>query len=156
VSLAAALAALEATGPAAALRASRWGYAAVSAGHVAGVALLFGAILPLDLRLMGAFRSQPVAPLARVLVPVATAGLALAAATGAALFAVAARDYAANPFFRVKLVLLALGVLNAVALRVAPGWRATEPGGARVAAAAAASALIWAAALAAGRLIAFV
>jgi hypothetical protein len=155
VTLQEALAALEAATPAQALRASRWSYALLSAAHVAGIGLLFGAILPLDLRLLGAWRAVPVAMLARVLVPVAGAGLALAALTGAALFATRATEYAANPFFLAKLGLAGLGALNALALRAAPIWRAPSPAGPRVAAAALASLALWSAAIVAGRLIAF-
>ena len=43
-------AALEATALSQALRASIWLYPLVNTGHVVGIALLFGAIVPLDLR----------------------------------------------------------------------------------------------------------
>ena len=56
------------------LRNSRWTYATVNASHIVGIALLFGAIVPLDLRLMGCWRSVPIQTLARILVPVAAAG----------------------------------------------------------------------------------
>ena len=65
------LTALQELAPVAALRSARWTYAAVNAGHITGIALLFGAIVPLDLRLMGCFRQVPIRTLARVLVPVA-------------------------------------------------------------------------------------
>jgi len=61
----AALAALEGTALAQALRVSRWGCAAVNAGHVLGVALLVGAIVPLNLRLLGLWRGVPREPLVR-------------------------------------------------------------------------------------------
>src|SRR3546814_3617112 len=48
--LADALAALQNLEPVAALRASRWVYPLVNTAHIAGIALLFGAIAPLDLR----------------------------------------------------------------------------------------------------------
>lgn len=41
----------------AALRASRWVYPLVNTGHILGLALLFGAIIPLDLRMLGFWRS---------------------------------------------------------------------------------------------------
>lgn len=139
------LAALEAWGPVAALRASRVAYPVVNALHITGIALLFGAILPLDLRLMGLWRGVALADLSRVLVPVAAAGFGLAVATGAMLFAVSARDYAGNPAFLAKLALVALGAANALALR-RTGWKMI--GGA-------VSALVWLAAIGAGRAIAF-
>ncbi len=117
-----ALTALQTLGPVAALRASRWVYPLVNAAHITGLALLFGAILPLDLRLLGAWREVPLAPLARVLVPVAIAGLVLAAVAGLLLFSVGAVKYAALPLFWVKLVLIAAAVTNALLLRRAPEW----------------------------------
>ena len=85
------LAALEGTTPARYLRASRWGYAAVSGAHILGIALLIGTILPLNLRLLGFWSWIPQADLLRVLVPVAATGLVLAAVTGSFLFSVSAR-----------------------------------------------------------------
>ena len=67
-------AALQASGLSETLRASVWLYPLVNTGQVVGIALLFGAIVPLDLRLLGAFRSTPLAPLVSTLVPVAIAG----------------------------------------------------------------------------------
>jgi len=67
------LTALQNLEPVAALRASRWVYPLVNAGHIAGIALLVGAILPRDLRLLGAWRSVPLDLLSRVLLPVAIA-----------------------------------------------------------------------------------
>ena len=68
------------------LRFSRWGYAAVNALHIFGIALLVGAIVPLDLRLLGLWRSVELAPLYRMLSRIAAAGLLLAIASGALLF----------------------------------------------------------------------
>lgn len=120
--------AIEGSAIASSLRVARWGYAAVNAGHIVGIALLFGAIVPLDLRLMGFWRSVAVADLARVLVPVSAAGLVLAVATGALLFSVGATDYAAVPLFRIKLLLILAAVANALLLRrlagPAPRWKA--------------------------------
>src|SRR5690606_26256279 len=99
------LAALEATAFAQYLRGARWGYAAVNGTHLLGIALLVGAIVPLDLRLLGLWRGTPVAVLARVLVPVAATGLAVAVVAGALLFSIRAREYADLGVLQVKLVL---------------------------------------------------
>lgn len=116
-------AALQASGLSETLRASVWLYPLVNTGHVVGIALLFGAIVPLDLRLIGVFRTAPLAHLANTLVPVAVAGLLLALASGALLFATRPLDYVVEPLFRTKLVLLAAAVLNALWLRFDPHWR---------------------------------
>ncbi len=111
------LAALEATGLAQALRHSVWSYPLVNAGHVLGVALLVGAIVPLDLRLLGAWRTLPLVPLWTVLTRTAAAGLALAVVCGGLLFATRATEYAASGLFQGKMALVLLATLNALALR---------------------------------------
>jgi hypothetical protein len=150
------LAALEATPAAQYLRGARWGYAAVSTAHVLGIALLVGAILPLNLRLAGLWRSVPLAALARVLVPVAAAGLALAIVAGALLFSVRAREYADLGVFQVKLVLVATGILAALALHRGFGMRLENAGRGRRCTHAIVSTTCWLGALVCGRLIAFV
>ena len=150
------LAALAGSDVATALRFSRWGYAAVNTAHVLGFALLVGSILPLDLKLMGAWPGVPRDDLVRVLVPVAATGLALAAGAGALLFAVRAVEYAALPVFRLKLALVAAGAASALALHLAHGLKLRTAGRARLAWAGAASMTCWLGALVAGRLIAFV
>jgi hypothetical protein len=146
--------ALVASAPAQWLRFSRWGYAAVNTTHVLGIALLVGAILPLDLRLLGLWRSVALESLARVLVPVAAAGLLLAITTGAFLFIARAPEYAALDLFLVKLALIATGVVHALSLHLWSGLANAAP--VRRRAAGAASLAIWIAALVCGRLLAFV
>lgn len=104
------------------LRASVWLYPLVNTGHVVGIALLFGAITPLDLRLMGVGRSIALQPLARMLVPVAIVGILLAVATGLLLFVTRPLDYVVLPLFGVKMVLVLAAIFNALALRLSPAW----------------------------------
>jgi hypothetical protein len=145
--------ALVGSAPAQWLRFSRWGYAAVNTTHVFGIALLVGAILPLDLRLLGLWRSVALEPLARVLVPVAATGLLLAMTTGAFLFITRASEYAALDLFLAKLALIATGAIHALSLHLGSGLDASR---ARLRAAGAVSLSIWLAALVCGRLLAFV
>lgn len=112
------LVALEATGLAQALRHSVWAYPLVNAAHLLGVALLLGAIIPLDLRLLGVWSSVPVVPLWRVLTRTAASGLVLAMAFGSLLFITAATEYAASGLFLYKMVVVGIATANAVALRV--------------------------------------
>ena len=108
--------ALEASTVATLLRQSRWTYPAVNALHVLGVALLVGAIVPMDLRLIGVWRADvPLAAALRLLRPVAATGAGLAIVAGALLFVVQARDYAAQPLFAVKIALVAAGLAHALA-----------------------------------------
>jgi hypothetical protein len=119
-------AALQDTGLATALRQSFWVYPLVNAGHIVGLALLFGAIVPLDLRLLGVWRQVPLAAMSRILLPVAIAGLLLAVPTGALLFSVRATEYAAMPLFGVKFALIACAIANALLLRLSLAWTVHE------------------------------
>lgn len=158
--LAESLTALQEWAPIAALRSSRWTYASVNAAHIAGLALLFGAIVPLDVRLMGAWRSVPLHALARILVPVAAAGLALAIGAGLLLFSVRATDYAGKALFLVKMALVAGGIANALLLRKAAQWEEQQTAAgvmppARLRVSGAVSILLWLSVIVCGRMLAF-
>ena len=99
-----------------ALRNSTLVYPLVNAGHILGVALLIGGIVPLDLRLLGLWRRYPVMVFVDVLRVTSAFGLGLAIVCGALLFATAAADYAGSMLFRVKIVVVLLGVSNALIL----------------------------------------
>ena len=147
------LAGIEALPPVAWLRASRWVYATVNAGHIVGLALLFGAIVPLDLRLAGFWRGVPLDALARVLRPVAATGVALVLPTGAVLFAIRAREYAALDIFALKLALIFLALVNAALLR---GPRLADASPRRLRLAGLLSIALWFAAIVAGRMLGYV
>lgn len=119
-----------------------------------GIALLVGAIVVLDLRLLGAWRSAPLTAVARPAVAVAATGLAIALPSGLALLSVQASDYAANPFLWVKFAAILVGLANIAALRLAGDWMAEGRAGRR-AVAGLLSLLAWLTALVAGRLIAY-
>jgi len=139
-----------------AFRRSRWLYAAANTAHITGIALLVGAILPLDLRFMGVWKSIPRGALVRVLVPTAAAGLALTVAAGLLLFAVRAPEYAGHPVFQVKLALITVGAGSAIATHIVHGLWLPRAGDALLAKVGALSMTCWLGALVAGRLIAFV
>jgi hypothetical protein len=152
---------LQATPLSQGLRASVWLYPLVNTGHLLGMALLFGAIVVLDLRLNGLWRTVPAAPLARVLVPVAATGLALSLATGALLFSARPTDYVHEPLFGAKLALLAVAGLNMALLHRAHGWPGgrgpwpADPLPLRWRLAGAVSALCWLGVIVLGRLIGY-
>lgn len=136
-----------------ALRESTLAYPIVNALHIIGVALLFGAIVPLDLRLAGWRRdAAAVDGLSRLLLPIAIFGFLLAATAGLLLFAADARAYAASPLFRAKMVLIATALANALALRRVD-WRQARSR--RVALAAAASLFLWLSVIVLGRMIGY-
>ena len=144
-----------------ALRASRWVYPLVNAGHILGLAMLFGAILPLDLRLLGLWPAVPLKTLSRVLLPIAIGGLTLSIITGLLLFSVSAAKYAATPLFQVKLLLIAAAVANALLLRRSVGWREAMVTGQalirkRLQLAGGLSILLWLAVILCGRFLAYI
>lgn len=150
-----AFAALAATDFATYLRHGRWSYAAVNALHILGIALLVGAVAALDLRLLGAWRTIPLAHISRPLVPVAAGGLLLAMATGLTLFAVRAPEYAALPIFAAKLALISIGTLSAIGHHLRHGRLLDRASPGALRRAGAVSLICWSGALLLGRMLAF-
>ena len=152
------LAAVGSSGVAVFLRSSEYVYPLVNAAHILGFALLVGSIAALDSRVLGFGKAIPLADAAHLLLPFTIGGLVLAVLTGAALFSVKPEEYAANPVFLTKLVLVVLAIANALSLRIRPAWRLAL-GGSAVAPglrlSAVLSMLLWVSVLVAGRLIAF-
>jgi hypothetical protein len=149
---------LAATTLAVELRRSATLYMFVNAAHILAIGLLVGAILPLDLRLAGLFGKVPVEVVAPFLSRSAGIGLVLALLTGFCLFSVRPTEYAVNPAFLAKLGLIAFGIFNALLVHAGPGWRAAMTIGIVRPAmrfSAALSAMIWIAAVVAGRWIGF-
>lgn len=156
-----ALTALQDWEPVAALRQSRWTYASVNAAHIVGLALLFGAIVPLDLRLMGWRRTVPIRAMVRTLLPLAITGLVLAVAAGLLLFSIRAVEYAGTTLFQVKMALVACALLNSLFLHRAAQWEAQQTivGDApplRLRMAGALSIGLWLSVIVCGRMLAFV
>jgi hypothetical protein len=141
------------------LRGSGTAWLLVNAAHVLGIAMLVGAILPFDLRLLGLFRQAPLAVLAPVLLRAAATGAILAILTGLWLFSGKPREYLANGAFLAKAALLALAFAN-VGLQHANRRYAEAITGNEVRptvrVVAVASILLWLAVLVAGRWIAFI
>jgi hypothetical protein len=101
-----------------------WTYAIVNLSHILGVASLFGAVVILDLRLLGVWRGTPLAALAEAAAPVAAFGFGLAAMSGIGLLATKATEYIGNPFLYLKFPAVAIGVVNALVLNFSPAWQA--------------------------------
>lgn len=141
------------------LRQNMVAYLLVNAAHILGIGLLVGAILPLDLRLMGVLRDGPLMVLAPFLVRVAATGLAVAMLTGVLLFSVKPADYAGNPAFLTKMALLLIGLVNIAFQHRGGNWRTIgdgDPTSGRQRLLAGASFITWISALVAGRWIGFV
>jgi hypothetical protein len=138
-----------------------WTYGIVNLTHILGVASFFGAVLVLDLRLLGFWRKIPLPAIARPTVPIAGAGLFIALISGAGLLATKATEYVGNPFFYIKFPAILLGLLNVAALHNLKAWKAgkirdlSSPEQRQLALAGGVSLFCWVTAIAAGRLIAY-
>lgn len=144
---------------AAALKASGTLYLFVNAAHILAIGLIVGSILPLDLRLIGLFRSFPLSALGPYLSTSAAVGVGLALVTGICLFSVRPFEYAANPALLTKLALLFFGVLNALSIHGTNRWAMAVDHGKLsllLRFQAFLSLTLWISALVAGRWIAFV
>ncbi|SMF47440.1 hypothetical protein SAMN02982989_2443 [Xaviernesmea oryzae] len=133
-------------------------YLLVNAAHILGIGMLFGAILALDLRLLGLARAMPLPATALYLSRMAGAGVVLAIVTGLCLFTVKPVEYVRNPAFLFKVGLIALGLVNVAVVHFGAGWKAMLAGekpSAALRISAAFSTLIWIAAVIAGRWIGF-
>jgi hypothetical protein len=145
---------LEATALAVALRDSVWAYPLVNAAHLLGVSLLVGAIVSLDLRLLGFWPGVSAGPAGQMLRGVAATGLLLALFAGGVLFVTRAPEYAASSFFLAKMGFVCVGGVNALVVSRVPPERLAE-GGAGGRFAAGVSLLCWIGALVLGRLVGY-
>ena len=138
-----------------------WTYGIVNLFHILGISSLFGAALVLDLRLLGAWRSVPLAAIVRPTVPIAATGLLLAATSGLCLLSTNASEYVGNPFLPIKFSAIGVGLVNVAAVRQLTAWQAatTRELSSRerrhLAVAGAVSLASWLTAIAAGRLIGY-
>lgn len=144
------------------LRASGvWTYGILNLGHIAGIGTLFGSVLLLDLRLLGIWRSVPLAMISRPTVPLSVIGFVLAVASGICMLSVNASEYYGNPFLLIKFPAIGLGLVNVLVVSFLPEWRQRaerEPDGKeriRLAIAGGISLAAWVTALAAGRMIGY-
>ena len=103
-----------------------WAYAIVNLTHILGVGSLFGAVLVLDLRLIGLWRRVPIGSIARPTVPIATAGFIVAAASGLCLISTNGTEYVGNPFLLIKFPAIFVGLVNVAVLSRLPAWRVRE------------------------------
>jgi hypothetical protein len=137
---------------------SIWAYPTVLTLHTVGLGMLVGANAVIDFRLLGFAPRLPIPsldPLYRFM----SAGFAINAVTGVMLFASDATAKARQPVFYIKLALIALALVTTAVIRRtvagAPALRGGETRpepGRRLAAL---SLLLWAGAITAGRLMAY-
>jgi len=89
-----------------------------------GIILLFGSILILDLRLLGAWRQIPLATLSQHTTRIAQIRFVLAVASGLPMLSVKTTDYIGNPFLLIKFPAIALALVNVWLVHRTIAWRA--------------------------------
>ena len=150
---------LEATPLAMAMRSSLWLYPIVEIFHIVGFAILVGAVMMFDLRLLGWSRSLPVAGLARHVLPWSAASLVLIVPADLLMFSAHPRDFVENRVFLLKLALIGLAGFNAVLFhrgvyRSVARWNTDIHAPASAQLNALASLTLWIAVICCGRLLA--
>jgi hypothetical protein len=109
---------LEASTLGTAIRDSLWLFPVIEAAHLLGLALLGGAVLVLDLRLLGVGLVQrPVAYVARQLTPWLVGAIAVLVTTGVPLFLSEAVKCFHSEAFRLKMAALALALVFTFGVR---------------------------------------
>ena len=151
---------VEATGFGRFMREALWAYPITEAVHIVGLALLFGSIAIVDLRLIGAGRRVPAAALVSYAVPWSLLGFALAATSGLMMFTAHASEFIEQPVFLLKMALIFTAGVNAAVLRVgvlqrAAQWPVDALPPPRVRIAAALSLVLWIGVITCGRLLAY-
>jgi hypothetical protein len=151
---------LETSTPAAAMRESMWLYPAIESLHIAGFVVLVGAAVMFDLRLLGLSPGLSARGMADHLLPWSRMALLLVVPTGALMFSAHATEFADNPAFRVKLLLLAAAGLNAglfhwKTFASVADWDQLRRAPVLARLAAVLSLVLWTGVIAAGRLIAY-
>jgi hypothetical protein len=138
-----------------------WSYGVINLIHIVGIALLFGSILILDVRLLGAWRQIPLAVLSRPTTTMAQIGFILAVCSGIPMITVKSTDYIGNPFLLIKFPAIALALLNVWLVHRSPAWKAhrvrdlAQDERRHLAFGASLSLLFWLTAITAGRMIGY-
>jgi hypothetical protein len=143
------------------VRESLWGFQIVVALHILGLILSVGTLVWFDLRLLGfAMRRVPVSAVYRQLAPWSAIGFVMMFVTGGMLVTAFATRAYGNPYFRIKMIALALAGVNALLYHVVTERRISQwdraehpPGPARLAGLI--SIAIWVVVVLAGRMISY-
>jgi hypothetical protein len=104
-----------------------WVWTACEALHFVGLCLLFGVLLPANLRMLGVMKDAPYAALHRLL-PWAMLGFAVNLLTGMMFFIALPEQYATNSSFHVKIAMLIVAGANFLYITVADDAWALAPG----------------------------
>lgn len=136
-----------------------WWFPFIESIHVLAAVLVVGAILTVDLRLLGlAGRRYDVTKVVRELVPWSQGAFVVAVVSGVGLFITSADRYMVNPAFLIKLALLLLAGINIAifhfhTFRTVGDWDQGSAAPFKAKAAGAASLVCWTGVILAGRWI---
>jgi hypothetical protein len=97
-------------------------YPALEAVHIVGIGLLIGSLVVFEVRIWGVGRAIELGALARLALPITVAGFALAAASGLVMFLSQFDEMIGNTAFVLKMGLVLLAGLNALAFHARGGW----------------------------------
>ena len=152
---------LEASGLATRIRDSLFLFPLIESIHVIGLALVFGTIIIIDLRLLGAASAhRSFQRMASDILKWTWAAFAVTALTGALMFITNAAVYYNNFYFRTKMLLLVLSGMNMLAFELTAGrtihqWDKSPSAPRAGRTVAALSVALWIGVIIAGRLIGF-
>jgi len=134
-----------------------WWFPFIESIHVVAITLVVGSIVMVDLRLLGVTGLRyPASRITRELIPWTWGAFCVAVVTGIGMFVTRAPVYMENPAFQVKLVLLLLACANMAlfqfrTFRNVASWDSATVTPIAARTAGAASLLLWAGILLAGR-----
>lgn len=135
------------------IRTSHLGYPLLEIVHIAGIALLFGTLLLVDLRIMGVSPELPARRLARFALAWTLVGFGFIVMSGSLMFVARINEFIANPVFKYKFGLILLAGINAAVMHTRDGLLKLD---ATAKLQAALSIVLWLGVITAGRWIAYV
>jgi hypothetical protein len=150
--------ALEQSGLGEAMRTSSFLYPLANVLHILGLAAFAGAISIMDARLLGAFAQLPLKPFISRWRKAAIAAFLVQVVSGFLLFSAEASAIVENPVFRLKVLLIVVGLANVAVFEMVTKPGLARPDGQPPLAAKVSgtvSLLAWFSVAAAGRLIAY-
>lgn len=110
-----------------AMRDSTWGFAIVEIVHLLALALFGGAVLLVDVRILGrGLKTQPVAQVARQFLPIAVGGVSVMLLSGVLLVASGPMRYFYNPAFRIKMWLFLAALVTHFLLQTVTARRESQ------------------------------
>jgi len=144
---------LEQWAPIAALKSSAYAYPLIEVLHIVALAVVFGTIVIVDMRILGRMKALDLNTLVKSILPYTLCGFLVSVTTGLAMFTMRISELIANPMFIAKICLLFSVGTNAAILH-ARGAINTNNWLTRIQAVL--SILIWLAIIFCGRFIAYV